>query len=82
MTKNYLSTRRELTGKVNLYTDYGFICRRTRETCNCRPNLKNPEMYPKANQRNAVIVYGKGGKIRHLFVRCKNCASIPENEKV
>lgn len=57
MIKRYLSTRKELTERLKLYTVNGFICRRVRETCKCHPILSKPEMYPKANQRNAVIVF-------------------------
>lgn len=82
MIKSFLSTRKELTEKLKLFTVDGLICRRVRETCKCHPNLKKPEMYPKANQRNAVIVFDEHEKVKHLFVRCKKCATMAKSEKL
>ena len=73
----FIKTRSELTGYLNEATANGRTCYRVRSACNCKPSLKNPEMYLHANMRNSVLVID-GNTVVSLFVRCRNCSNPPE----
>lgn len=74
----YYKTRSELTGHMKEATANGRTCYRVRSACNCKPHLKNPEMYPNANMRNGVLVID-GNTVVSLLIQCRNCSNPPEN---
>jgi hypothetical protein len=80
----YLKTRAKITEKMNECTANGYTCFRVRVGCLCidhhsTKGLKNPEAYPKANQRNGLLVID-GDKVVSLFVKCGICGEQPEPE--
>ena len=74
----FVKNRSELTGQMKKATANGRTCYRVRSVCNCKPHLKNPEMYPYSNMRNGVLVID-GNTVVSLFIRCKVCSIPPKN---
>ena len=74
----FVKTRSELTAQMNELMKQGYTCYRVRVACVCYDKpLRNPEMYPRANQRNGVLVIG-GNTVISLYVNCKFCSKPPE----
>jgi hypothetical protein len=73
----FVKTRSELTGQMKELIKQGLTCYRVRVGCTCRPPLKNPEMYPRANQQHGVLVIDRN-TVKMLLIKCKDCA--PETE--
>lgn len=78
METTFFKTRAELTGKMQECINNGLTCYRVRVACECKPQLLNPTMYPKNNQRNGVLVID-GNTVVYLYIRCKYCSKQPEN---
>ncbi len=76
MDTTYLKTRAEITDKMKECTANGYTCFRVRVGCHCPDHdtkgLKNAEAYPKANQRNGLLVID-GDTVVSLFVKCGIC---------
>jgi hypothetical protein len=70
----FYRTRAELTAQMQQQMKSGLTCYRVRTACKCRPNVKNPEMYTAANQRNGVLIIG-GDTVKTLLINCKACAN-------
>jgi hypothetical protein len=81
----YLQSRSELSAQMKRQTKIGCTCYRVRTACNCherktpkkdtkpQTGFCNPEMYPKANQRNGVLVIENDVAVC-MFIQCKACA--------
>jgi hypothetical protein len=72
----FYKKRSELTGKMQELITGGYTCFRVRVDCNCQPHPE-PIRYPRANQRNGVLVV-ENDTIKMLLIRCKPCT--PETE--
>ena len=80
MEVKILASRSELTAQMTEQMKHGLTCYRVRVACKCKPQSRNPEMYPRANQRNGVLVI-EGDTVKVLYIRCKGCAAETETEK-
>jgi len=74
----FVKKRSELTEQMKEATTNSRMCYRVRSACNCKPHLKNLEMYPNANMRNGILVID-GNTVVSLFIRCKVCSIPPKN---
>ena len=69
----FVKTRSELSEHLKKELANGRTCYRVRSACTCRPDLKNPDMYLRSNQRNGVLVI-ENDTVLFLVVRCRFCS--------
>ena len=69
----YVATRRELTEQLANNRANGATCYRIRTGCRCwEPTDAN--MYPRANQRNGVLVI-VDDRVMAKIIKCRKCSS-------